>query len=119
MTVLGHESMATTSTFDDFIEGAASTSQGLYAAQARATFRPDGTGLVETAAADMGQGAWTALAQIAADGLGLPLDKVGFRSGSSDLPDARCSMPGWRAAPVTRRRRAVPCMPPVSMRFGS
>jgi xanthine dehydrogenase YagR molybdenum-binding subunit len=59
----------------------------MFAAQARATLRPDGTGLVETAAADMGQGAWTALAQIAADSLGLPLDKVEFRSGSSDLPD--------------------------------
>ncbi|MBI1170490.1 molybdopterin-dependent oxidoreductase [bacterium] len=59
----------------------------MFAAQARATLRPDGSGLVETAAADMGQGAWTALAQIAADGLGLPLDKVEFRSGSSDLPD--------------------------------
>ncbi len=34
-----------------------------------------------------GAGGWTALAQIAADSLGLPLDKVEFRSGSSDLPD--------------------------------
>jgi xanthine dehydrogenase YagR molybdenum-binding subunit len=57
------------------------------AADARATILPDGTGLVETAGADMGQGAWTALAQIAADGLGLPIDKVQFRSGSSDLPN--------------------------------
>lgn len=59
----------------------------MFAAKARAVLRPDGSGLVETAAADMGQGAWTALAQIAADGLGLPLDRVEFRSGSSDLPD--------------------------------
>ena len=36
----------------------------------------------------MGQGAWTALAQIAADSLGLDLDQVEFRSGTSDLPDA-------------------------------
>ena len=36
----------------------------------------------------MGQGAWTALAQIAADGLGLDLDQVEFRAGTSDLPDA-------------------------------
>lgn len=60
MTVLDHESLATTSTFDDF---------------------------VETSAADMGQGAWTVLAQIAADSLGLALDRIEFRSGSSDLPD--------------------------------
>ena len=59
----------------------------MFAAEARATLRPDGTGLVETAAADMGQGAWTALAQIAADSLGLPLEKIEFRSGTSDLPD--------------------------------
>ena len=36
----------------------------------------------------MGQGAWTALAEIAADGLGLDVDEVAFRSGTSDLPDA-------------------------------
>ena len=36
----------------------------------------------------MGQGAWTALAQIAADGLGLDIEQVEFRAGSSDLPDA-------------------------------
>src|ERR1700730_2361591 len=36
----------------------------------------------------MGQGAWTALAQIAADGLGLDIDRVEFKSGTSDLPDA-------------------------------
>jgi xanthine dehydrogenase YagR molybdenum-binding subunit len=59
----------------------------MFAAEARATLLPDGTGLIETAAADMGQGAWTALAQIGADALGLPLDRVEFRSGHSDLPD--------------------------------
>src|SRR5205814_5995581 len=59
----------------------------MFGAKARAVLRPDGTGLVETAAADMGQGAWTALAQIAADSLGLPLDKLEFRSGTSNLPD--------------------------------
>jgi xanthine dehydrogenase YagR molybdenum-binding subunit len=36
----------------------------------------------------MGQGAWTALAQIAADALGLDIDQLEFRSGTSDLPDA-------------------------------
>jgi xanthine dehydrogenase YagR molybdenum-binding subunit len=43
---------------------------------------------METGAHDMGQGAWTAFAQIAADGLGLDLEQVEFRSGTSDLPDA-------------------------------
>jgi xanthine dehydrogenase YagR molybdenum-binding subunit len=48
----------------------------------------DGCGIVETGAHDMGQGAGTALAQIAADSLGLGLESVEFRSGTSDLPDA-------------------------------
>jgi xanthine dehydrogenase YagR molybdenum-binding subunit len=60
----------------------------MFQGAARAVVRADGTGVMETGAHDMGQGAWTALAQIAADGLGLPLDRVEFRSGTSDLPDA-------------------------------
>jgi len=58
-----------------------------FAAQARATLRADGTALVETAGVDMGQGAWTALAQIAAEALGLDPDEVEFHSGVSSLPD--------------------------------
>jgi len=60
----------------------------MFQAQARAVIRADGSGVVETGAHDMGQGAWTALAQIAADGLGVDLEHLEFRSGSSDLPDA-------------------------------
>ena len=60
----------------------------MFAAEARASVRRDGSGLMEIGAHDMGQGAWTALAQIAADGLGLDLDQVELRSGTSDLPDA-------------------------------
>src|SRR6266481_728284 len=58
----------------------------MFAAQAKAVLRRDGSGVMEIGAHDMGQGAWTALAQIAADGLGL--EEVEFRSGTSDLPDA-------------------------------
>jgi xanthine dehydrogenase YagR molybdenum-binding subunit len=60
----------------------------MFQAEARAAIRRDGSGVMETGAHDMGQGAWTALAQIAADGLGLDADKLEFRSGHSDLPDA-------------------------------
>ena len=60
----------------------------MFQAEARAVVRSDGTGVMETGAHDMGQGAWTAFAQIAADGLGLEAEQVEFRSGSSDLPDA-------------------------------
>ncbi|UMY17347.1 xanthine dehydrogenase family protein molybdopterin-binding subunit [Methylobacterium organophilum] len=56
--------------------------------EAEAEIRADGTGVVSLGAHDMGQGAWTALAQIAAHGLGLDLDRLDFRSGSSDLPNA-------------------------------
>ena len=60
----------------------------MFAAQAKAVLRRDGSGVMEIGAHDMGQGAWTALAQIAADGLGLDIDQLEFRSGNSDLPDA-------------------------------
>jgi xanthine dehydrogenase YagR molybdenum-binding subunit len=59
----------------------------MFQAQAKAALRQDGSGIMEIGAHDMGQGAWTALAQIAADGLGLDIDQVEFRSGTSDLPD--------------------------------
>ncbi|MGC2123668.1 MAG: xanthine dehydrogenase family protein molybdopterin-binding subunit [Xanthobacteraceae bacterium] len=60
----------------------------MFEGHAKAVLRRDGSALMEIGAHDMGQGAWTALAQIAADGLGLDIDQVDFRSGTSDLPDA-------------------------------
>jgi len=60
----------------------------MFQAEARAVVRGDGAGLMETGAHEMGQGAGTALAQIAADALGLDLERVEFRTGTSDLPDA-------------------------------
>ena len=60
----------------------------MFQGHARAVIRHDGSGVMEIGAHDMGQGAWTALAQIAADSLGLGIDEVEFRSGTSDLPDA-------------------------------
>jgi xanthine dehydrogenase YagR molybdenum-binding subunit len=60
----------------------------MFAAEARAVVRGDGSGLMETGAHDMGQGAWTAFAQIAADALGLDLERMEFKAGTSDLPDA-------------------------------
>jgi xanthine dehydrogenase YagR molybdenum-binding subunit len=60
----------------------------MFQAEARAVIRRDGSGAMEIGAHDMGQGAWTALAQIAADELGLDIDRVAFSAGTSDLPDA-------------------------------
>ncbi|WP_086730804.1 xanthine dehydrogenase family protein molybdopterin-binding subunit [Streptomyces carpinensis] len=55
-------------------------------AQARAL--PDGTFVVRLNATDIGTGARTVLAQIAADALGVPLDRVRTEVGDSDLPSA-------------------------------
>ncbi|HEX4260584.1 MAG TPA: xanthine dehydrogenase family protein molybdopterin-binding subunit [Acetobacteraceae bacterium] len=59
----------------------------IFQAEARAVLHADGRAVVEIGALDMGQGAWTALAQIAADGLGLDLSQVELRMGTSDLPN--------------------------------
>ncbi len=59
----------------------------MFQAEAKAVLRRDGGGAMEIGAHEMGQGAATALAQIAADSLGLDIDQVEFRSGTSDLPD--------------------------------
>src|SRR6202045_4063378 len=60
----------------------------MFQAEAKAVLRRDGAGVMEIGAHEMGQGAATALAQIAADSLGLDIDQVDFKSGTSDLPDA-------------------------------
>ena len=82
----------------------------MFQGQARAALRRDGTGLVELGAQDMGQGAWTALAQIPADSPGLDLAQLEFRSGRSDLPDAgvaggSCHTATAGSDPRRRRRR--------------
>jgi xanthine dehydrogenase YagR molybdenum-binding subunit len=59
----------------------------MFQAEAKAVLRRDGGGVMEIGAHEMGQGAATALAQIAADSLGLDIDQMEFRTGTSDLPD--------------------------------
>ncbi|WP_439595398.1 xanthine dehydrogenase family protein molybdopterin-binding subunit [Falsiroseomonas sp.] len=60
----------------------------MFQAEARAVLRRDGTGLMESGTHEMGQGAWTAFAQIAADSLGLDIERLELRAGRSDLPNA-------------------------------
>jgi len=67
--------------------GSASFPALMFEAEARAVLGADGRGTVEIGAHDMGQGAWTALAQIAADGLALDVGQVDFRIGVSNLPN--------------------------------
>ncbi|HIE23413.1 MAG TPA: aldehyde oxidase [Candidatus Korarchaeota archaeon] len=47
----------------------------------------DGSVLIETGICEIGQGSWTAHAQIAAEVLGIPVEKVRVRGGVSDTPD--------------------------------
>jgi xanthine dehydrogenase YagR molybdenum-binding subunit len=55
-------------------------------ATARVTLWKDGRVKVETAAHDLGTGAYTALAQVAAERLGVPVEQVTMALGDSDLP---------------------------------
>ena len=58
------------------------------AASALATVNADGTAVVSSATGDMGPGTYTAMTQLAADALGLPVGRVTFRLGDSTLPSA-------------------------------
>lgn len=55
-------------------------------ASARVRLLADGRAEVEAAASDMGPGTYTAMTQVAAEALGLPLDRVQFRLGRSSYP---------------------------------
>jgi xanthine dehydrogenase YagR molybdenum-binding subunit len=59
---------------------------------------PEGRLFVSTAAADIGTGTYTILAQIGAEMLGLPLDMVEIRIGDSDLPACPVEGGSWTAA---------------------
>jgi xanthine dehydrogenase YagR molybdenum-binding subunit len=49
---------------------------------------PDGTAEVTSAASDMGPGTWTSMTQVAAETLGLPIERVKFVLGDTRLPRA-------------------------------
>jgi xanthine dehydrogenase YagR molybdenum-binding subunit len=55
-------------------------------ASAMARLLPDGTAEVMSAASDMGPGTWTSMTQVAADALGLPIERVKLAIGDSRLP---------------------------------
>jgi xanthine dehydrogenase YagR molybdenum-binding subunit len=52
-------------------------------ASARARLLPDGTAEVTSASSDMGPGTWTSMTQVAAETLGLPIDRVKFSLGDT------------------------------------
>jgi xanthine dehydrogenase YagR molybdenum-binding subunit len=55
---------------------------------AMARILPDGTAEVSSAASDMGPGTWTSMTQVAAESLGLPIERVKFNLGDTRLPRA-------------------------------
>jgi xanthine dehydrogenase YagR molybdenum-binding subunit len=55
-------------------------------ASAVARLLPDGTAEVASAASDMGPGTWTSMTQVAAETLGLPMERVRFSLGDNKLP---------------------------------
>jgi xanthine dehydrogenase YagR molybdenum-binding subunit len=57
-------------------------------ASAMARLLPDGTAEVMSAASDMGPGTWTSMTQVAAEALGLPIERVKFTLGDTRLPRA-------------------------------
>jgi xanthine dehydrogenase YagR molybdenum-binding subunit len=57
-------------------------------ASAIARLLPDGTAEVTSAASDMGPGTWTSMTQVAAETLGLPIERVKFSLGDTRLPRA-------------------------------
>jgi xanthine dehydrogenase YagR molybdenum-binding subunit len=57
-------------------------------ATARARLLLDGTAEVSSATSDMGPGTWTSMTQVAAETLGLPVDRVKFLLGDTKLPKA-------------------------------
>jgi xanthine dehydrogenase YagR molybdenum-binding subunit len=70
--------------------GMASATYPMNYAPASATARllPDGTAEVTSAASDMGPGTWTSMTQVAAEALGLPIERVRFILGDTRLPRA-------------------------------
>ncbi|MGA4845000.1 xanthine dehydrogenase family protein molybdopterin-binding subunit [Streptomyces sp. G5(2025)] len=70
--------------------GVASATYPVLASPSRASAHayPDGSFVVRVNATDIGTGARTVLAQVAADALGVPVERVRADVGSSDLPNA-------------------------------
>jgi len=70
------------------------------AATARATIFADGTAVVRSATHELGNGAYTVFGQIAADGLGLPVERVRFELGDTDFPAAPPTLGSMTTASV-------------------
>ncbi len=65
---------------------------------ARAVLQADGALEISCATSDIGTGTYTILAQVAADTLGVPMDRVTVKLGDSSLPKAPVEGGSWTAA---------------------
>lgn len=77
-------------------------------AKARVRLCADGTATVESDMTDIGTGSYTVLGQVAAEMLGIPLDRVMVRLGDSDFPPGAGSGGSW-GAPSTGSAVFVAC----------
>jgi xanthine dehydrogenase YagR molybdenum-binding subunit len=71
-----------------------------FPASAKATINADGSAVVESGSQDLGTGTYTIMTQIAAETLGLPIDRVKFQLGDTDYPFASVSGGSTTAASV-------------------
>ena len=69
-------------------------------ASASAKIKADGTALVLSGSQEIGTGTWTIMTQIAADALGLPIEKVRFDLGDTGFPESPMSVGSRTAASV-------------------
>jgi xanthine dehydrogenase YagR molybdenum-binding subunit len=69
-------------------------------ASAVCRLRPDGSALVQAGTQDLGTGTYTIMTQIAADALGLPIERVKFELGDSKLPPSPVSGGSMTASSV-------------------
>jgi len=69
-------------------------------ASARVTYRADGTAGVASATSDIGPGTYTVMTMIAAEFLGLTLEKVKFELGDTDQPRAPAQGGSWTTSSV-------------------
>ena len=69
-------------------------------ASARVTYRADGTASVASATSDIGPGTYTVMTMIAAEFLGLALEKVKFELGDTDQPRAPAQGGSWTTSSV-------------------
>src|SRR5947209_170522 len=60
--------------------------------RARARLYADGAAVVQAGTQDFGNGMATVMTQVAADGLGIPLDRVRFEYGDTDLPNTTATV---------------------------